>query len=385
MKLFVSILLSLILASPAFAAAPSDPGAAGSDIRVLMKAITDYLQSIEAVDFIVGTATGDLSAERVCTDTATIDCDMGTAGQAKFNVIGAGVTGLNASNISSGTLPTARLDMTGTHAWTGANSFTQLRLVPVTVATLPASPAANQRATVTDGANDTDCQLGLGSNWVDCRWNNTSGNWEPIGSGSGASTLAGLTAITRTDAVDETTALIIGNGTQCWKFFADSANRARMTNCVASDWIAEIPSGKVLEQRASDGTVVFKIDEATQAITKAKGLVGGFSIPIARDGGLLDTDDFPKVMRAPFAFTITQLCATTDTGTSTVNLQRNDGSAASIAASNITAATTEACTTSFTSGENIISEGHYLDFLMVTAAASGAPTKVTISGKYTRN
>lgn len=37
--------------------------------------------------YIVATANGTLSAERVCTDTATIDCDAGTAGQMKFNLI----------------------------------------------------------------------------------------------------------------------------------------------------------------------------------------------------------------------------------------------------------------------------------------------------------
>ena len=70
-------------------------------------------------------------------------------------------------------------------------------------------------------------------------------------------------------------------------------------------------------------------------------------------------------MRIPFDQTITQVCAITDTGTSTINIQRNDGSAANILSSNLTAANTEACTTTFVSGENILSEGHYINFVMV--------------------
>src|SRR5688572_23835124 len=60
---------------------------------------TDVQEAIEAVEaiasgaapgdavYIVGTASADLSAERVATDTTTIDVDLGTAGQAKWNVL----------------------------------------------------------------------------------------------------------------------------------------------------------------------------------------------------------------------------------------------------------------------------------------------------------
>ena len=39
------------------------------------------------LDYFVGSSTGSLSAERVGTDTASVDVDLGTAGQVKFNVI----------------------------------------------------------------------------------------------------------------------------------------------------------------------------------------------------------------------------------------------------------------------------------------------------------
>jgi hypothetical protein len=42
--------------------------------------------------YVVAASDGTLSAERVCTDTTTIDCDAGTAGQMKFNLLGATFT-----------------------------------------------------------------------------------------------------------------------------------------------------------------------------------------------------------------------------------------------------------------------------------------------------
>jgi hypothetical protein len=42
---------------------------------------------ISGSDFIVGSSSASLSAERVATDTTTVDVDLGTAGQAKWNVL----------------------------------------------------------------------------------------------------------------------------------------------------------------------------------------------------------------------------------------------------------------------------------------------------------
>lgn len=42
----------------------------------------------DSADYLVKTANGSLSAERVVTDTATITWDWGTAGQAKANFVG---------------------------------------------------------------------------------------------------------------------------------------------------------------------------------------------------------------------------------------------------------------------------------------------------------
>lgn len=119
--------------------------------------------------------------------------------------------------------------------------------------------------------------------------------------------------------------------------------------------------------------------------TKVKGCRdGGFTYAVDREAGLLDTDDRNKFLRIPYDQTITEICATTDTGTSTINIQRDDGSAANILSSNLVAAGTEVCSTTFTSGENVLSEGHYLHFVMVQAQTSGTPTKLTISFNTTR-
>ncbi len=106
---------------------------------------------------------------------------------------------------------------------------------------------------------------------------------------------------------------------------------------------------------------------------------------VSADGGVLeDTDDVPDIWIAKFPMRITQICGRADTGTSTFNIQKDDGSAASIAASNIVADTTEACTSTFTAGENIIATGNALDFLQVTGATSGAPTRITVTVSYVR-
>lgn len=72
-------------------------------------------------DFLVKTADGVLSAERVVTDTATIAADWATAGQAKFNVVDASITLAKMANLAAnkligsiaGGVPEA-IDLTGT-------------------------------------------------------------------------------------------------------------------------------------------------------------------------------------------------------------------------------------------------------------------------------
>jgi hypothetical protein len=99
-----------------------------------------------------------------------------------------------------------------------------------------------------------------------------------------------------------------------------------------------------------------------------------------RDGGLADTDDRAKIYpNLGGTKTITQVKCWTDTGTSTINLQRDDGSAANILASNLVCSTAGASTTSFSGSENIVAVDQNIDFVLVTAATSGTPTKITVA------
>jgi hypothetical protein len=76
---------------------------------------------------------------------------------------------------------------------------------------------------------------------------------------------------------------------------------------------------------------------------------------------------------------ITAVKCRTDTGTATINLQRNDGSAADILSSNLTCTTGGASSTTFASGEDAIAVGNMIDSVVVDANASGTPTKITVT------
>lgn len=78
------------------------------------------------LDYFVGTATGSLSAERVGTDTPTVDVDLTTAGQVKFNVI---TPVLSATSLAANPTDCALSDGTE-FAWRIASSG-DLSCVPV--------------------------------------------------------------------------------------------------------------------------------------------------------------------------------------------------------------------------------------------------------------
>jgi hypothetical protein len=103
---------------------------------------------------------------------------------------------------------------------------------------------------------------------------------------------------------------------------------------------------------------------------------------IGADNGvaLVNTDDQLDVYENQLAaFHITSVKCRTDTGTSTINLQRNDGTPANIMSSNLVCTTSGATSTSFTSGEDAIALGNMIDFVMVTAATTGAPKRITVT------
>jgi hypothetical protein len=115
-----------------------------------------------------------------------------------------------------------------------------------------------------------------------------------------------------------------------------------------------------------------------QAVTLRK---RNISFVIGSDSGavLTNTDDQLDVYENQLAaMHITSVKCRTDTGTSTINLQRNDGTPANILSSNLVCTTSGATSTSFTSGEDAIAIGNMIDFVMVTAATSGTPKRISV-------
>ncbi len=104
---------------------------------------------------------------------------------------------------------------------------------------------------------------------------------------------------------------------------------------------------------------------------------------IGADNGavLTDADDQPTIWRNAVApMTITEVWCETDQGTSTINLQRDDGSAANILSSNLVC-TTSGATGTIAGAEDNLALGDKIDFVLITAATSGTPKRITVSIK----
>lgn len=106
------------------------------------------------------------------------------------------------------------------------------------------------------------------------------------------------------------------------------------------------------------------------------------SIIIGADNGavLVDGDDQPTVYRFSAASTITAVWCESDGGTPSINLQRDDGSAANLLSANLSCSTAGAAGTIDTIEDNFAA-GNILDFVMVTAG--GTAKRVTVSVEYT--
>lgn len=61
-------------------------------------------------EYVVAAAHGTLTQERVCTDTATVDCDAGTAAQMQFHVLEAGIEAIADLQDFQGSVPDAKVD-----------------------------------------------------------------------------------------------------------------------------------------------------------------------------------------------------------------------------------------------------------------------------------
>ena len=97
-------------------------------------------------------------------------------------------------------------------------------------------------------------------------------------------------------------------------------------------------------------------------------------------GGLSDTDDVGSFWRAPAALTVTEVWCEVDTGTTTsVNIQRDDGSPADVLSSDLTCSTTGATGTIDTGEDNFAADERF-DFVMV---AAGTALRMSLMIKYT--
>ncbi len=175
---------------------------------------------------------------------------------------------------------------------------------------------------------------------------------------------------------------ISGLATGCLSKAASATTLNDSTVCEDAD---SINSSKKIEiGDVSTNSVQFKATGITgkvgiQAATLRKRTIG-FVIGADSGSALTDSDDQIDVLENQLAaFHITSVKCRTDTGTSTINLQRNDGTPANILSSNLVCTTSGATSTSFTSGEDAIAIGNMIDFVMVQAATSGTPKRITVT------
>jgi hypothetical protein len=98
---------------------------------------------------------------------------------------------------------------------------------------------------------------------------------------------------------------------------------------------------------------------------------------------LVDGDDQPTFWRNNIAaMTLVEAWCEVDSGTSTINLQRDDGSAADMLSANLVC-TTSGATGTIDTNEDNVAVGDKLDFVLVEAATSGTPKRITVSLKFT--
>lgn len=109
----------------------------------------------------------------------------------------------------------------------------------------------------------------------------------------------------------------------------------------------------------------------------------GFMLGADNGSALADTDDQPTIWFNSLGggVTITSVWCESDGGTPTINLQKDDGSAADILSSALTCTTSGASSTSFVSGENSVASTNKIDLSVVSAG--GTAKRITVFVTYT--
>ena len=97
---------------------------------------------------------------------------------------------------------------------------------------------------------------------------------------------------------------------------------------------------------------------------------------------LPDTLDVPSIyMDRAWTMTITEVTCEINGGSAAIQLQRDDGSPVNMLSSDLVCSTAGASTTSFVSGENVLSAGQNLDH--VTVSVGAGLRRINVAVKYT--
>jgi hypothetical protein len=135
-------------------------------------------------------------------------------------------------------------------------------------------------------------------------------------------------------------------------------------------------------------SAVVAADIAANTITPSKMSVyeHQFTMTGSGTGGLLvDTDDQPAIWtnHSGGNMTVTKVWCRTDSATAaTIQLQRDDGSPANMFSSNLSCTSAEANTLTFVSGENVLADGHGIDYQTVVAGGGAHWVSVHYTATY---
>lgn len=132
--------------------------------------------------------------------------------------------------------------------------------------------------------------------------------------------------------------------------------------------------------------IIAEIEAVFDAILATLGVLEQFEEcePLVVPTGLTTDDGVAFIWGARTATTLDKIRCETDTGTATINLQRDDGaSPANIATSNLVCDTTGVETTTLEAAEDELAAGESLD-LVVSAVSDPPPLRLTVCWGGTR-
>lgn len=150
--------------------------------------------------------------------------------------------------------------------------------------------------------------------------------------------------------------------------------------CIKHDFISQKTQG-------SDPTVIGPNEWNACHGEPPKQLMWGIGCTKTACAVLEDADDFPQFWYndTERTMTITSVLCRSNTGNPTIQLQRDDGSPTNMFTTALTCDPTPTGTdgtdgilTSFISGENVLSPGHWLTFLVVTAGGTAKAVDLSI-------